>query len=215
MKTTRIVIALAVLLALIVAFRKSLVTTSVVSEVTVPTSPWSPENHVPSPPQKSEEVAPLLAQESGLRPVTSWSFVGSATPKTAFESVFWAKENLEVIRLTSLLSVSPEALKRADEVLSSMSLAVRSRLQIHTPEALIAYLYAASPVIRGFRIATEQEKDLQNVTIDGDLEFETGRKAAVRLDFRLEPGGWRYVIDEKNARVMLEQWQKVWGNPEK
>ncbi len=216
MKPARSVIALTVLLALIIAFRTFSSKRSAVSEVAVPTVRRALEKiEIWRSPQATSEVAFSTAKDSGLKPVKSWAFLGSATPKSAFESLFWAKENLDTITLTSILSVPPEALQRADQVLLSMSLPARSRLNIHTPEALIAYLYATSPVIRGIRIVAEHERDLQNASIDGEVEFETGHKAAVQLGFRLEPGGWRYVIDGKSARDMLDQWQKVWTPHEK
>jgi hypothetical protein len=105
--------------------------------------------------------------------------------------------------------------RRADHVLSSMTLTARSRLALHTPEALIAYLYATSPMIRAFRIGAEHENDFQNSTITSELQFENGGKAAVELGFRLEAGGWRYVLDERNARDLLDNWQKVWRDHEK
>ncbi len=216
MKTARLIIALAVLLASIVAIKIASSYKSSDSDVSVPTAFLKEEmRQVITPPASSIEFAAPASVASGLLPAGSWKFAGSATPKAAFESLFWAKEHLESTVLASLISVSPEVRRRADEVLASMTLTARSRLALHTPEALIAFLYATSPVIRAFSIGAEHQKGHLYSTIAGELEFANGRKAAVELGFRLEAGGWRYVLDEKNARDLLDNWQKVWRDHEK
>ncbi len=218
MKSGRFTIVLAILLATIVAVTIYSYKRSYVSDVYAPVTYRGEEKRkVFALSQSNIEVdsPALVNSDSEFRPASSWKFAGSTTPKAAFESLFWAKEHLESTVLVSLISISPEVRGHADQVLYSMTPTARSRLALHTPEALIAYLYATSPVIRALRIRAEQDKGLQYSTVSGKLQLENGRKAAIELGFRLEGGGWRYVLDERNARDMLDGWQRVWKNHEK
>ena len=216
MTPARFRVILAVSMIAIIGIKIGSTYRSAPSEAHTPISVQERESlQVSTPSERSTELAIPPPGDSAFRPANSWTFAGSTSPKAAFESVFWAKEHMDGTALATLISISPEIRNRADQVLSSMTLTARSRLALHTPEALIAYLYATSPMIRAFRIGAEHEKDFQHSTIFGELLFENGRNASVELGFRLEAGGWRYILDDRNARDLLDNWQKVWKDPGK
>jgi hypothetical protein len=102
-----------------------------------------------------------------------------------------------------------------DEVFSSMTFEARSRLSLHAPEQLVAFLYASSPPIGAFRIGTEREQGAQHATITGDLLFENGTKVTVDFNFHAEAGGWRFILDEANTRDLLDNWKKPFGTTTK
>ncbi len=104
--------------------------------------------------------------------------------------------------------MSPETRARATEIFAKMSPLARSQLAVNSPEQLLAFLYANSPFIDGMRVRAEKRDDFQNATITGDLQLAGGRIATIDFHFRIELGGWRYVVDETNARDLLDHWDQ-------
>jgi hypothetical protein len=159
------------------------------------------EPEAPPAQQKNPET------DAPMRRVADWRNVGNQTPRAAFESLFWAKEQGDPIALAALMSFSPEVRTRAKEVFDAMSPVARSRLSIGTPEELVAFLYVNSPVIDGFRIKAESPRDPQTVIVTGDLQEARGRVITNGFAFKLESGGWHYVLEEPSAMGLLDRWR--------
>lgn len=165
--------------------------------------------------QKPKTVpAGVVAHDSAgavIRAVGTWTDAGNATPAAAYESVFWAKEHLDHKRLASLIYLSPWARKRAEEVFAAQTDSVVTQLSIQSPDEFVAFLYATSPLIKGFRIIDETRTEPDLATILSQLELETGRKVFSELKFRNEPDGWRLEVDLRSAELVMGNWRKASG----
>lgn len=118
------------------------------------------------------------------------------------------KERYETAVLADLIRISPEVRARASEILAKMSPLARSQLAINHPDQLVAFLYSHSPLIDGLRVINERPRDLQNSDVTAELQLPNGRMDTIDFEFKLESGGWRYVLVEPNAIYLLDHWEE-------
>lgn len=158
------------------------------------------------PPSKSRPSTTSPTTTDPLSTTADWKYRGNATPDAAFESVLWAKAQNNILILSNLISVSPELRANADHALSKLNAVSRNRYSINTPEQLIAFSYAVTPEVDGYRVLSVAEGDESNATVTGDIKIE-GMKdpMTIRIPLHYESGGWRYVFEEEMASHLIDR----------
>ena len=159
-------------------------------------------------PAAAQTESVSASKSDRLRSVSELAYRGNATPGDTIESLVWAKEKVDTQTLTFLISMSAEVATKAKQVFEVTTSSAKSELGITSPEQLVAFLYATSPMIDGLKVIDTQENDERNATVNVDMKFQNGHRVAVPFQFRNEAGGWRYVLLDKQALRLLESWQK-------
>lgn len=158
------------------------------------------EGAAPKPPIARKDEAGEAMRTSV--PASEWKNAGRATPHAAVETALWAAAGGDIERLAELLTLGPEARRRAEAVLAGLPAEVRA--EYPTPEKFAA-LFTARDVPPGAAMTlypTKARND-HEVTLRVELEHreaaERGTRHAARgalLTLRRFGDGWKLVVPE-------------------
>lgn len=131
-----------------------------------------------------------------VRPAGEWRFRGQASPGEALESVLWSARSGDVDHLTSLITLEPHALQRAEEIFSNLPDAAKA--QYGSPETIVATLVASQMPTDYLAMAavhqTEPSPDSALLTVR--LEDGTGAQRDLTLKFQQNKDSWSLDVPE-------------------
>jgi RNA polymerase sigma factor (sigma-70 family) len=144
--------------------------------------------------EREAKPAPVVA---GLMPVDTWRKAGFATPGDAVETIYWAKEHIDLETLGNALLLDPKGRAKAEALLARLPDSVRAQYpELSTPERLVGLLWALGPMVEAIGVERATTRRPDNVTLTIKQEWENGEVRGPPLTFQRTSDGWKWAMPE-------------------
>lgn len=147
----------------------------------------------------AETKQPAAPKQPGIEPeaavmlrVEEMRNAGRATPRAAGETFVWALQRGDVDTAASLLTFTPEAQAKMEQMLTTLP--PQFRTDYGTPERLMAFVMAGNSSVAAIRFVGAMESGADIVTQLIEVERRSGGMAKDKILFRRETDGWRRLI---------------------
>ena len=144
--------------------------------------------------EREKKPAPVVA---GLMPVSTWRKVGFSTPAEAVETIYWAKEHIDLETLGHALVFDQKGRAKAEALFARLPDWLRAQYpELSTPERLVGLLWALGPPVEAVGVARVATRGPDNVTLTLKQQWETGDVRGLPVTLQRTVDGWKWAMPE-------------------
>ncbi len=136
--------------------------------------------------------------------IGSLKYAGGATPTQAFETIYWAKNHVDIGVLERHLLLSPAAFRKVEDVFARLPPSVRARFpDVTSPLRLVAMTWAAGRPLTGVQLEQLVELSPTETVMHGRTRGEKGRIEKVDLRLKKGPHGWAWELPDGSVDQLI------------
>jgi RNA polymerase sigma factor (sigma-70 family) len=142
--------------------------------------------------EREMQPAPVVA---GLMPASTWRKAGFGTPAEAVETLYWAKDHVDLETLGNALILDQKGRAKAEALLARLPDWLRKQYpELSTPEQMVGLLWALGPTVEAIGIGRATTRGPDNVTLSIKQEWENGDVRGPPLTFQRTSNGWKWAM---------------------
>jgi len=145
-------------------------------------------------------TASPAALQPTLKPISSLSFVGQATPLAAVDSSLWAIYHGDIDQLAKLIALTTAGKDAAEALFATLP--PEAQAQVQSPERMTALLIAFGYNAVGYQIldAHPNDADPSTWTVQAVVQLEDGRTVRPNTPLRETNGNWQVEFDQNAVK---------------